>query len=239
MSNARHPDFDTWVPSAARQKITELRQRPGFSSKEAALLNRLAKCLLMKTEVWAKLPHKPVAMEGQIISLTFVGAQIAAALPPPPPRKRSELLEYSQYLTVPTFLGAAVLADALLERMKETRSDLLDAVMHDPESERGFGMALKTVEQIGELYRLAYAGRKELIAAAKFPQVRKKGSKRAPEVLFSRFMSAQLQKLYRRPLDTVVAALTGVVFPNAQKTVGSDTIRDRRRRSPGRDIRTK
>ena len=197
MSNTRSIDFDARVPSAARQKITELgcqpqsNPRPKGGTRSPCQISDYENRSTAETSGQTRGDGRAHHRLGIFRCTSCDGASST-----PRPRKKSEGLEYvRRYLTVPTYEGAAELAAMLVKRMKETKSDLMDAVGHDLESERAFDKAFKGVEEIEYLYRCAHQERMALISDAELPSVTKKRSKSAPQVFFSRLMSNRLQEL--------------------------------------------
>ena len=94
------PDFPRWIPSAARDRILELRQGVVSTPEELVLLDRLATYEVMRTEVWQKLPPSAVGMEGRIIDWTVAGLRLAAARFPKNKAESERLAKYNRLLAI-------------------------------------------------------------------------------------------------------------------------------------------
>jgi hypothetical protein len=68
----------------------------------------------------------------------------------------------------------------------------------------------------------------------KLPPVARPDDPQAQGRWFSQFMSDRLQKLYRRPCDDVVGALTAVALDLPSGAPGAETVRGRRRMASGK-----
>ena len=112
--------------------------------------------------------------------------------------------------------------------MDATRSDAEDR-WNSLSPEVPFEEVHRLLQRIAAFYRALSEETKGLIAAINLPKIRKRNSPKAPEWVFSQMMSDRFQNEFGKPLDTVVSALTTVVF--LQKNgVGNETVRGRRRR---------
>src|SRR5262249_3558106 len=96
MADKNQSAFETWVPPAARQKISELRALTDLADDDHRLLDRLATYPLMRTAVWERLPHTTKGAEDFVIWWAFIGGRSAAAYKPPLPRRAKQIGEHLQ-----------------------------------------------------------------------------------------------------------------------------------------------
>jgi hypothetical protein len=233
MADKRKAAFKTWVPQAARRKISELRALPNLTEKDHHLLDRLATHTTMRTEVWKKLPPSTKGAEDFIIEWAFIGAQFAAAYRPPLPRRMKQLPKYNQkYPPILTPEDVSAYASFLLNVMKATSHQAKEGWSYLwPRDQRlTFEDVVSILEHLVTFYRRLDEKQKEFLARMSLPNIRKKNSRNAPELLFTRLLTDHFQRRFGRALDPIVDALSSVVLG---RDAGVETIRGRRRSAPG------
>jgi hypothetical protein len=225
--------FERWVPNAARSVIVELKALRSLTPADHAIVDRLAHHPSMRTDVWARLPPEPAGVEGTIIELTLMAARMALMQRPPFPARGKKareaylLKKYPQPLTPDNAEGFARWLIQSLNEISGEMRDLWEQVWPGDRS-LTFESIIGIVGDIRMACERLAAMRAAQVATLSIPTIRKRRSPAAPRIFFSRFISGELQKLYGRPLDEVVASLELVVFDQAD-AVGSSTIRGRRR----------
>src|SRR5262249_16304822 len=89
----------SWVPEAARRRITELRASPqGMDGLGRALLDRLSGYQTMKTDVWPKLPPGPKGIEASIVDWSFAAFIIFLNLPRPYPKTAAGWRKWAKHI---------------------------------------------------------------------------------------------------------------------------------------------
>jgi hypothetical protein len=234
MADKRKAAFETWVPRAARQKISQLRAIPNLTENDHRLLDRLATYLAMRAEVWEKLPPSAKGAEDFIVEWVFNAAQLAAAYRPPLPRRSGQIPEYLQkYAPILTPEIADGRALMLLDAMKATNHYAKEAwpSLWPGDRRVTFEDAVSIVEYLAAFYRRLDEKDKEFLAIVSLPDIRKKNARNAGEWLFARLLATHFQGRFGKSLDPIIAALSAVVF-DQDAGVGSSTIRGRRRSAP-------
>jgi hypothetical protein len=235
MPDERRSTFPKWVPDAARLRFIYLHTLPDLTPLHHALLDRLASDLQMQ-QVWTKLPATAHGSEDRIVVLALGNALRAQAHRPPfPRRKKDQEAWLKKYRTTPTLNQVPTLASLLLAAIEATQSDA--EFLWPANAELSFEQAQKYVKFVHDTYELVVQSAQNALKPNE-PKIRKKSAVNAPQLFFSRCMSADFVDLFGEPLYEVVAVLTAVVFDIPDGTSGS-TIRDRWRRAPQRDIRAK
>ena len=206
----------SWMPPSAAERARFL--WPRFErADDRARLRRLASDLVMKTEVWPRLPSAPEGLEGQVLEIAFqVGRKDFADYvferdPLPyvplavPWRNGPPLgLRFHQIAEL-----AATLRDALVESGLELAPCWTAA--GGAEAVEEFAELVGALDNVRERY--AARQRDWAAALAKFPRCRKRNSPKARQWLFVPLVAYQVHALYgRAPTLRVVAALTQVVF---------------------------
>lgn len=221
------PFGETWIPEAARRKISEWRARMGLTPEEHRLIDLLASHSLMRNDVWPKLPACARGAEGVIIEWAFVAARMAAAHKPFAAKASTDGGERS----APHFAAeaAALHASMLLELM---RGASIEARLWWPSLWAGdpwmtFEKILGLVEQLQEFYTSLDRTGRQLAKALALPATRR-GSERAPERFFARLLTSLFLGQFGEPFTPIVAALTTVVFDKQQKA-GSSSVSARQR----------
>jgi hypothetical protein len=235
MADKHQAAFKSWVPQAARQKISELRAIPNLTESDRRLLDRLANYPVMRTEVWEKLPLSAKRAEDFIVGWVFYAAQFGAAYRPPLPRRRGQIPEYLR--KYPPILTPEIALDRalmLVDAMKTTNHYAKEAwpSLWSGDRRVTFEEAVSIVENLATFYRRLDEKDKEFLAMVSIPDIRKKNARNAPEWLFARLLADHFQRRFGNTLDSIVAALSAVVF-DQDTGVGSSTIRGRRRSAPG------
>jgi hypothetical protein len=250
MTTKPAPDFPSWIPSAARDTILELRQRADLTPEQLAALDRLANsdCELMHTEVWQRLPPSAAGKEGRIIVWTVLGLGFAAAIRPPFPKNRAEAAKHlAKYPDRWPARDAATLASSLLEAMDENRQDaegtrlgpfgpdLIDSTIWEaylqtmcPGQKLSYLEARNIVERLALFFEVLWGKDQAFIAALKLPRLRKKQAADAKEIYLSRFLSQRFVDHFGDAYDPIVGALVGVAL-GSKHSPDAATIRGRRR----------
>jgi hypothetical protein len=240
MTTKPPPDFPRWIPSAARNKILELRQRlrqrEDSTPEELAVLDRLATSYVMRTDVWQKLPPRAAGMEGLIIEWTLIGSGLAAAaIRPPITKNKAEIAKHlTKYPTKRTAQDAATVARILLKAMVENRQDaegIWEA--YTQITWRGQRLsyleARNIVEWLAYFFEVLWAKNRAVAAVLKLPKIRKKQAAKAKEVYLSQFLSQRFSDEFDNWHDSIVGALVGVAL-DLEPGPEAATIRGRRRR---------
>jgi hypothetical protein len=218
------------LEATEHRTISELLKQQSLG-EDKKLLNRLRSHPEMRTDVWQKLPAiAQPDIADRIIRWAFSGHKVAHAHARPAfPKSKKKIADYlAKYPTIPTSESATIRAELLCEAMDATRGDAEDR-WDSLSPEVTFERVYRLVERVAAFYRALDQETKGLIAAINLPKIRKRNSPKAPEWVFSQLMSDRFQNEFGRPLDTVVSALTAVVFQQ-KNGVGNETVRGRRRR---------
>jgi len=227
MTTKSTPDFPDWIPSAARDKILELRQREDSTPEELAVLDRLATYEVMHTEVWQRLPPSAVGMEGRIIEWTVVGLGLAATTRPPFPKNKVEIAEpLAKY---PRAQDAATLAGNLLKAIDENRQSTEGLWEAYTRTKLSYLEARNIVEWLAYFFDLLSVKNQLVAAALKLPRIRKKKAENVKELYLSRFLSQRFIDDFHDYYDRIVSALVGVTL-DSEDGPDAVTIRGRRRR---------
>lgn len=212
-----------WVPPAARQAIEELRALTVDCTTRTAL-DRLTTHLVMKTEVWEKLPPDPKGVEGDVIRYAiFALVRCPRLRPRPKTGKKAAWDHWAEHLYKhPPGLS--------FENYAYFAAQLRDAIGSIPIGLWARHSATNPVQAISVLDAVARCflsiAREEQELLAGLPQPAR-WDDWTPERLFSEFMSRKLEEIYGQPCDPVVAALTAVAFD--RQNVSAETVRWRRR----------
>jgi hypothetical protein len=223
---AKRFKFEKWVPPAARRKLEALaEQEPG----DYSLLHRLATYQVMRDEVWSKVPAEKA---DTVIHEVWARARFAGAW---------QILHRNlKHLPHRLAKNAARSAKKLLYDMEQANGDLSlswplwpddQQIMTSAEFPRAFETARAAVAKLATFYSRVDEQYKESVEASNELSwvLRKKNQKKARQILFQRLLMKRFQELFGSPLDTVVAAISSVVF---DADVESSTIRGRRRSAP-------
>jgi hypothetical protein len=254
------PDFPRWIPSAARDRILELRQGVVSTPEELVLLDRLATYEVMRTEVWQKLPPSAVGMEGRIIDWTVAGLRLAAARFP---KNKAESERLAKYRARWTARDAATLASNLLEAMDENRQnaegtweaysqaawrkgyeqlrrlygkEIVEMVdLRAVRPTLSYQEARNIVEWLTHFFKVLWTEDQAVAAALQPPRIRKKQAKNVKELYLSRFLTQRFINQFGDPYDPTVGALVTVAL---DLNPGPDAMTIRKRRQE-RNINSK
>jgi hypothetical protein len=238
MSSADEILFPTWIPQAARNRITELcASSLAKDGANLSVLKRLATYTAMKTEVWKKLPPEPKDFEGTIIQWAFCAYTIFHALKEPYPKTKAKAkwrewakrLEKRAPLTDPAYLSQ--LSHQLWEEIFKAKVETESYWPAFWEGDKSISpdQVLSILDQLRVFYvRMAVEYRALL---AMLPNVTRRNIKSAQK-FFTEFLSSRMKETYGRPLDSIVAALADVAFDLPQGVAG-ETVRGRRRIGSG------
>lgn len=233
--------YAKWVPQAAQETLNELFAMPGLTPRDCAILSRIARHQVMKTDVWQRLPRNPPNRQGLVICSALEAAHYAeAATRPPMPKKKSEIAAWIR-AHPPLRTADNVSAHALMlkEAMNETAPDAADywTDLWPGDAEISIDRAIAVVGHLEDFYRRLSAQHRALIKAANLPKLpRKKG---VPQVYFSEVMSKRMVTLYGQPHDAIVGTLTEVVFNLRPGVINEEIVRGRRRKNPPEHSREK
>ncbi len=224
--------FPTWIPQAARNRITELCASPlAMDDTNRSLLERLATYPAMKTEVWEKLPPEPKDFEGTIIAWAFLAYTIFPALRQPYPKAKAKWREWAMRLekhaplTDPAYLGQ--LSHQLWE---ETFKAKLEMESYWPslwEGDKSISpdQVLSILDQLQVFFGRMNEEYRALLAT--LPKVKRWNAK-AGQKFFTEVLSRRMRETYLLSFDSIVAALTEVAF-DLRQGLAAETVRGRRR----------
>ena len=229
MNSKHRPEFATWVPAAARERIIDKLAESDLAPQTRALLFRLAEFPAMKA-VW----DSGIGPEGFIIDAVVFRYGLAISLRPPVPKKRTDFEKYwKQYapLVPVSAEGIALKAREMLDEMRERKADAQSfwESLWRGEHEMNFDKLAAVIEHTAVFYsNIAEERQKSIATLALPPPPRKLGAKRAREVWFSQAMSNWFVKGIGRPVDAVVETLTDVAF-DVRGKLAPGTAKGRRR----------
>jgi hypothetical protein len=213
--------FVELTPEPAREAISCLYKH---LPSERKLLRRLASETVMN-DVWTGLRGKE-DQSGEIICRVIDTVRLVESKRPPSPKKGKAAfakwaLENPPSITFETIAGWALW---LRDEMIATRDIALSIY-----PELKLDDLLETVDYIARAYNKMHEQHEQYWKAFQYPHSRKASARNRAEIAFSKMMFQFFNNQFGRPLDTVVAALTQVVF-NIKKSVSEETIRKRRSR---------
>jgi hypothetical protein len=222
-------EFERWVPLAARRELESLAEQ-GIG--DYSLLDRLATYQVMRDDVWPKVPAEKADI---VIRQVWAIATVAGAW-----KTLHRVLGHIPYRAIK---DAARYAKKLLHAMKQANGDLSlswhlwpgdQQIMTSSEFLATLETARSAVDNLATFYSRADEQYKELIKVSNGLSwvLRKKNKQEAQEIFFQRWLMNRFQAEFGKPLDTVVMALSSVVF-DQDEGVASSTIRGRRRSAPG------
>jgi hypothetical protein len=224
--------FEAWVPQAARKRINELCTMPfAIDDTNRRLLERLATYLLMKTDVWEKLPSEPQGIEGTIIDWAYSAYTIFPALPRPYPKTKAKWREWATRLEKhapppdPAYLSQ--LSHQLWEDISRLKgeTDFYWPSLWDGDKSITPDQVLSTLDQLRAFYARMDNEYQKFLAT--FPRVSRWNAK-AAQKFFTEFLSSRMKEAYGQPLDAIVAVLAEVAF-DIRKGLSPETVRGRRR----------
>jgi hypothetical protein len=222
-------EFQKWVPAAA---CRELESQAEQELADYSLLHRLATYQVMRDDVWSKVAAEKADI---VIHQVVACARAAGAW---------QILHRNiKHLPHSLVKDAARSAKKLLHDMEQANGDLSLSwplwpddrqIMTEAEFPAAFESARAAVNKLATFYSRVDEQYQEIIAASNELSwvLRKKNQKKAQEIFFQRWLMNRFRALLGKPLDTVVTALSSVVF-DQDAGVGSSTIRGRRRSAPG------
>jgi hypothetical protein len=232
MSSVSEILFPTWIPQAARNRITELCASPlSMDGTNRSLLERLATYPAMKTDVWEKLPPEPKDFEGKLIEWAFLAYTIFPALRQPYPKTKAKWREWAKRLekhaplTDPAYLSQ--LSHQLSEEIFKAKLEMESYWPSLWEGDKCISpdQVLLVLDQL----RLFFGRMSEEYRAllATLPKVKRWNAK-ARQKFFTEVLSSRMKETYLLPFDSIVAALTEVAF-DLRQGLAAETVRGRRR----------
>jgi hypothetical protein len=236
MSSADEILFPTWIPQAARDRITELCASPLAIDDDTncSLLKRLATYPAMKTDVWEKLPPDPKDFEGTIIQWAFFAYTIFLVLKQPYPKAKATKAKSREWATRlekhDTVTNPASLSQKSYQLWEEIFKAKLTMDFYWPSLWKGDksispDQVLSILDQLRVFFGRIHEEYRAILAD--LPKVKRWNAK-APQKFFSELLSRHMSETYMQPLDTIVAALTEVAFDLPQG-LAAETVRGRRR----------
>jgi hypothetical protein len=227
------------LPQSARNSIVE-RWTSVLATEDEdvirGLLKRLATKRTMEAEVWGKLPPESKGLEGQIVEWAIDAYWVFPHLPRPIPKTRARLVDWAKqewpkqlekFTPFAYHKYTSTLCQLLYEQVYITKPEA-----HSYWKQFWSGDTTITPEKIVEIldqlrafYVQLHKDQQAFIDT--LPRVNRWNAK-AHQRFFTEFLSSRFQATFDQPLDSIVAALTGVAFA-LPEGVASETVRGRRR----------
>ena len=230
--------FPRWLPPPARNSILarwEIHQPTEDGDAICSLLKRLATYEAMRTEVWEKLPTKSKGAEGLIMGWAVDAYWVFNRLPRRIPKKLDWAKQREKFTPLTDHGYTSTLCQILYERVYVTKpeADFYWKRFWSGDPTITTGKVIEILDQLGAFYAQLHRDLQTFIDT--LPRVNRWNAK-AHQKFFSEFLSDRFRAAFDQPLDSIVAALTGVAF-DLRDGVASETVRGRRR--PGKTHRKK